>query len=280
MKKEDKPKIVQEMINLAKISNTIALMDMSKLPSRQVMKIKRALSSEIKIKMSRKSLILRALRESGLDGLDGLAAKISGSPALLFSRHDPFKLYSLIKKNRAKSNAKPGDRVDKNVVIPKGPTGIPPGPAISTLQKAGLKTRVEGGKIAVIDDKIVLKAGEQVTDEIAAVFSLLKIEPLEIGLNLTAAWSGGIVFDKEVLDVDVDAYIRDIELAAVSAINLSVNIGYPTKDNINLLIAKAIREIRSLGVEAGLYEPDIMPYIIEKAVRATRALEEKIGTIS
>ena len=281
LKREDKPKIVKELKSLIASHRTVGILDMAKMPARQFLKIKNTITKDgsIKIKMTRKGLIARALAESGKPSLEKLMEHVGNSPAMIFSNGDPFELFSTLKKNRATSSAKVGAVVNKDITIPKGSTGIPPGPAISTLGKVGLKTRVEGGKIAVIDDKIVLRAGQPVTDDLAAVFSLLKIEPVEIGIDLSAAWENEMLYGRDVLNVDVDQYLRDIELAVHAGINLSLNTGYLTKLTAPLAIQLAFWRAKSLCLAANILEKDVIGEILAKAVAEAKALEAKVPAI-
>jgi len=277
-KRDEKAKIVQDIKNLAGTYRTIGVLDMSKLPARQFLKIKNVIASDgnIRIKMSRKGLLARALNESGKPGIEKLTENMSGSPAIIFSNHDPFKLFSILKKNRARTSAKIDAVVEKDVVAPKGPTQISPGPAITTLSKVGLKTRVEGGKISILDQKVILKAGQTVTSEIAAVLGLLKIEPVEIGMKMMSAWEGGTVYGYDILNVDTEQYLRDIEKAVHSATNLSLNSGYITSQTAPMAIQLAFWRAKSLCVSANILEKDVIGEILAKAVAEAKALEEKV----
>lgn len=280
MRREDKIKLVEELKVLMASHGTVGVIDMAKMPARQFLRIKNQITAggDVRLKMARKGLLARALGGSGKPGMSELADGLSGSPALIFSNSDPFKLFSTIKKNRAKSAAKVGAVVTKDIVIPKGPTGIPPGPAISTLGKVGLKTRVEGGKIAVIDDKTVLKAGQPVTDDLAIVLGLLKIEPVEVALRMVSACENGVVYGADVLDVDVEQYLSDIGRAVQGAVNLSLNTGYITKFTAPLAISLAFWRAMSLCVAANILEKDVIGEVLAKAVAEAKALEAKVPT--
>ncbi|MEM7813612.1 MAG: 50S ribosomal protein L10 [Candidatus Aenigmatarchaeota archaeon] len=277
LRREDKAKIVEEVKSLAESHRTVGVLNMSKMPARQFLKIKNAIVAEgVKIKMARKGLLARALKECAKPGMSELAETLGDSPALIFSNLNAFKLFALLKKTRATSAAKAGAIVTKDVVIPKGPTSIPPGPAISTLSKVGLKTRVEGGKIAIIDEKVVLKAGQAVSDELAMVLGLLKIEPIEVALRMTSALEDGTIYSQDVLDVNVEQYVHDIEQAVRAAINVSINTGYVTKLTAPLAISLAFWRAKSLCVAANILEKDAIGELLAKAVAEAKELEAKV----
>jgi large subunit ribosomal protein L10 len=276
MLKNEKPKIVKELTHLIDTHEVIGVINMRKLPTRALQNMRESMRGTAIIKMSRKSLIKKALHESKKE-VKNLEEKLTGVPALLLTNENPFRIFKTLKENKTPASAKPGDIPAKDITIPKGPTPLPPGPSISTLQKAGLKTSVQGGKIAVMADKIVCKAGEKITQEVADVLSLLKIEPMEIGMDLAYVWEDGTIYDRTVLDVSVDDYINDLVRGVQHAVNLSVNTGYPTKLTVPIMIQKAFAEARTLAIEADIIEKEFIDEVLKKAARAAKMLKERTG---
>ena len=84
------------------------------------------------------------------------------------------------------------------------------------------------------------------------------------------------MFAPEALAIDETVFLGQITLAAQQAFNLSVNAAYPTAQTTGAILAKAVREARSLGIEAGVYEKDIIDAIIGKAYRSSLALKELV----
>jgi large subunit ribosomal protein L10 len=251
----------------------VAVANLEKLPGSTQLKIKNAISDVAKIRMAKKSLIIRALKSAKKRDICDLEKHLSGTSTLIFTNENPFKIYGIIKRNRVMASAKGGQVAPKDIFVPKGPTPVPPGPAISTFQKAGLKTRVEAGKIAVMDEKCVVKTGDVISDDVVAVLNLLKIQPMELVMNVVAAWEDGIIYSKDVLDVDPEEYVRGIERAVQCAVNLSVNTNYPTKIAMPFMIQKAFREAKGLCVSANIFEKDFIGDVLAKAVQEARSLE-------
>jgi len=276
MLKKDKPEEVKKLKDLIQNYKVVGILNMHKLPAKQMQKIKNNLSGVAKIRMSKKVLLSKALKETDKKGMEQLIEKIKGEPALLFTNENPFKIFKELKNNRTPVAAKAGDIAAKDITIPKGSTELPPGPAISTLQKVGLKASVQAGKITVLMDRVVCKAGAQITADMVGVFSLLKIEPMEIGIELISAWEDGMIFDKDVLDISVDDYINEIKKCVQYGVNLSVNVGYPTKFTIGLMLQKAFGEARTLCIDANVVEKDFIDEILLKAIREAKSLEVKL----
>ena len=221
--------------------------------------------------------------KKSLEENQALQQKLDGKklePALLFSNENPFKLYRILKESRTPASAKPGDIAIKDITIPQGPTPLPPGPAISTLQKVGLKASVQNGKIAVMQDKVVCRTGDAVTEDLASVLNLLKMEPMEIGLDLIVAYEDGVFYGKDVLDVDQAQYISDLQHAVHQAINLSLNTGCITSFTAPMAVQKAFMEARSLAIESNALEKDFIDAVLAKAVRELKAIESMTGSIA
>ncbi|MBI4163163.1 MAG: 50S ribosomal protein L10 [Candidatus Aenigmarchaeota archaeon] len=275
MRREEKQKEIEELVGLINKYKVIGILNMHKLPARQLLMIKKKLQGKAIIRMSKKTMIKRAF-ESLKDGkadVGKLFDIIKEEPALLFSNNNPFSLFKTIKESRSPASAKAGDVATKDITIEKGSTGLPPGPAISTLQKVGLKASVQDGKIAVMQDKIVCKQGDVINGDTASVLALMKIEPLEIGLDLIAVYEEGMIYAKNVLDVSAEDYLNNLMLAVQQGITLSLEIGYVTKETATIALQKAFREARQIALECSLIEKEFIDEVLMKAVREAKMLE-------
>jgi large subunit ribosomal protein L10 len=272
MLKNEKPKKVEELVDRIKGYSVIGLISIHKMPAKTFQIIRKRLKGTAEIKVTKKTVIERSLEKTGT--LEKMKHYVKGEQGLMLSNETPFRLFKILKENVSQASAKVGDIAPKDIVVQKGPTPIAPGPAISTFQKAGLKTTVQEGKIAVAQDKVVTKAGDEVTEEVASILNLLKIEPMEIGMDLVAALEDNILYTREILDVDTDDYIRSIEMSVQEMINLSLNVNYPTKDSIEAMLSKAFAESRSLAFEANIIDKNFIDDVLAKAAREAKALEE------
>jgi large subunit ribosomal protein L10 len=277
MLKNEKMAEVEKLLETMKGYEVIGVVSIHKMPGRQLQDIKNLLKGKAVIRVAKKSLISLAFEKSGIEGIKQLEEKLHGETAIILTSSNPFKIYKEISKIKSPASAKVGDIALNDIEIKAGPTDLAPGPAITALQKAGLKTKVDAGKIAVMTDKIVLKKGEKVNPDLVTVFAMLKMQPMEIGLNLTAVLEKGVVYDKDVLAIDDEAYSRMISEAITSMVNLSVFIGYPTKETVEIMIQKAFREMKNIGVEANLMEKDVIEDVIAKAQREANALSSTAG---
>lgn len=252
---EVKKREVQDIKDLARKYRVIGIVNMMNLPALQLQRIKQNLK-DIKLKFSKKRLIKIAfdqLKEEKKNILE-LKEKLEGMPALLFTNKDPFELAKVINKNKSKAFAKSGQIAPDDLIIPAGPTDFPAGPMIGELGALGVKTKVDAGKIVILDDKLLVKKGEQINEKQASLLSKLGIEPMQIGLDLLFTYEDGEILSKDVLFVDEELYISNIKKAGSEAIALALEIGYVVEDTVELLLAKACREARKLEEVAKVEE--------------------------
>jgi len=262
-------KIVKEQIEEYPV---VGILNMHKLPGRQLHEIRNKLRGQVVIRMVKKRLIHLILKEKGLEQL---IQHIQGEPALFLSKEDPFKIARVLQKSTSEAPARPGDIAPKDLVVKEGPTNLSPGPVIGELQKVKIPAGVEGEKIVVKRDTVIAKEGEKITGEVADVLSKLEIKPMEIGLNLVAALENGIVYDKDILFVPEGHYLTQLQSASSEAFNLSIYINYYTKENIPVLLRKAKGEADALALNAGIITSSNIGNLLGKARNEAQTLEEK-----
>lgn len=242
MVREEKEREVEKLKKLIEQYPVIGLIDIFKLPSKQLQEIKRNLRGKALIKTTKKTLLKIAMKRSKKKEFEEF---IPQQPAVVFTKLEPFKFYSLIGKLRSPSFAKEGDIAQGDIKITAGPTSLLPGPVISELTRAGIPAGIEEGRIAIKKDVTIAKRGEEISKYLASALRKLRIEPIEVGLNIVAIYEKGKIYKKDVLEL-VNIYPEKLKEAFNQALNLSVNICYPTKENIKYLLAKAFNTAKSL----------------------------------
>ncbi len=253
----------------------IGIVDLTMLPAQLFADVRKKLYPESKIKVTKTRILKRALDDANID-FKGLNELVEGPVGIILTSKNPFELYSFIKKNRTNAPAKPGIEAPNDIIVPAGDTGLPPGPALSTLKAAGLETKVQGPTIEVAADKIVTKQGEIVSQEVATVLSTLNIKPLKVGLKILGVFEKGTIFKPEVLDIDTEQMFNDFVSAHSKAFNLAFSIGYTTKENIELFLQKAFNDSKTLALEANVLTKETTPQLLAKASMQAKALQSAL----
>lgn len=267
---------VQKISPLAEKYKVIGIASLKNFPGALAKELRKKLQGKAVVIVSRTRLIQKALQESKVD-CKGILPYASGSIAVIFTDMDSFELYAFLKRNKVSMPAKAGVIAPDDIVIPAGDTGIPPGPALSDLKAAGLKTVMQGPTISIAEDKVVTKKGEPVSAGIAGALSKLGIKPIMVGLNVLGCLENGQVFPADVLDIDIDALQNNIAAAHLGSFNLAMEVGYFTKETTEALLIKAARQSKAVALEANILSNGTAPQLIAKAGAGAAALEEKIA---
>ncbi len=217
-----KQDVVAEFLKLIEEYPIVGAVDVENLPALQLNRMRAQLRGTVLVKMTKRRLLTHALNASKKENVKELIPYLKGMPALIFTKESPFKLFKILKKNKSKSPIKGGQTAPKDIIVPAGPTSFAPGPIIGELGAFKIKAGIDGGKVAIKEDSLVAKEGTVVSAKLAAILTRLGIEPMDIGLNLTAVWENGLILKKDVLDVDEEQYQSDIASAASWAFNLAM----------------------------------------------------------
>jgi large subunit ribosomal protein L10 len=266
---------VDELVDLLESYDSVGVVDITGIPSRQLQAMRRDLYGSAELRVSRNTLAVRALEEVD-DGLEELTEFVSGQVGLVLTNDNPFGLFRQLEASKTPAPINAGEVAPNDVVIPEGDTGIDPGPFVGELQQVGADARIQDGSIKVLADSTVLEAGETVDQQLASVLSELGIEPKEVGLDLRGVYADGVMFGPEELELDIEEYRDDFASAAAAARNLSVNAAYPTARTAGTLLGKAAGEAKSLGLFAAVESPDLVDDLVAKADAQLRALAAHI----
>jgi large subunit ribosomal protein L10 len=263
---------VQSLVSQIEDSQMIGLVDVEGVGARQLHGIRDSLRGSATIRMARNTLMIRAIEGTKKKGMKGFVEYVTGPVAFIFSDQDPFTLSKFLSDNKAAAPAKGGQVSPKDIVVPAMNTGVAPGPFISELAGLKIPSRVKGGVIHITDDVVAVKEGETISNAMAQMLSRLGIEPMELQLKLIAAFTDGEILTADSFEIDLDQMLGQVIAGHQYAVNLSINVGYPTEDTIALLIAKANVEARSLALDVGFFSPDLLTEFLSKASSETFAL--------
>jgi large subunit ribosomal protein L10 len=273
-----KKEIVARLDNLLKHYPVVGIADLNAVPASQLQQIREKLRDTMLIFMAKKSLLSIALKKAEAEkpGISKLTERFSGLPCLILSEETPFKLANKLAKNKTSAPAKAGQVAPNDILVAAGPTSFTPGPVISELGALGIKTKVESGKLVIQSDKIVAKEGEQIKPALASMLARLGIQPMEIGIRINAAYDNGIIFERDVLEVDADYYVDKLKAAGAEAFGFALELGYVVPENIELLIRKAHTEGLSLALEAGFPAVDTIKLLLGKANAQYEVIKQRI----
>src|SRR5215218_2325739 len=270
---QKKQLMYQELQELPKKYNVIALSKMNKVRATQLMTLRKKFHGQIIIKIIKNKVAQRAFQKvSNISGIEDLSKELEGQCALMFTNISPFKLNLIFSENKVFLPAKGGDLAPKDIIVPAGNTGIPPGPVLSEFKEAKVQTKIDQGSIAVTKDTVVSRSGEVISQKLASLLSKVNIKPIEAGVLVNYAISEGLQFREQDLQLDVEEYIKELQQSYSSALNLAMEVVYFAPETMSTLLSLAYQKSLNVASTAGYLSKDTVEIVINKAQTTAHGL--------
>jgi len=277
---QKKAYMYQQLQELPKKYKVIALVRMEKVRSSQLLPLRKKFKGEVEIVSIKDKVAQKALSTLKIPAIEKLAEKLVGQCVLMFTNMSPIKLNILLGKNKIMLAARGGDKASIDVVIKAGNTGITPGPILTDFKEAGVATKIDQGTVWITKDSVAAKKGDVISTKLATLLSKLDVKAVEAGIILNSALEENLLYSQEELAVDVEKYREAFARAHQEALALSIEIGYITKENINIILARAAQHARSLAIESGFLTDETKKETIQRAHSQAKSVAGKLKNYS
>ncbi|MEA3136197.1 MAG: large subunit ribosomal protein [Thermoplasmata archaeon] len=246
-----------EVDRLAKIltdNPVVAIAEVSGIPAPQMQQMRASLRGQVAVVGSKNRLLAIAIEQAAKSrpGLEALAGKLHGQSVILATKNNPFKLFKSLKAGASMAPLKGGQVAPHDIVIPKGGTPFGPGPIVGELQKVGISAKIEGGKVVIAKESTPVKAGAIVSPELATMLAKLEIRPVELKIDLKAAFEHDTMFLPDALGIDEDFIMGQLGIAVRTANEVSLQTGWITPQTADALLGRAYKQAIALVLEQGL----------------------------
>ena len=233
-----KEKQVKELGENILKSQTLIIANIKNLPSKQFQEIKKSLREHASIKVAKKNIMARTIKNIGGKILE-LEKTINSDCAFVISNLEGFELAGILSKKKTPVFASAGQIAIDNIEVKEGPTDLVPGPAISELNSLGLEISIKEGKIFIKKSKTIIKKGEIISKGAASLLQKLNIQPFKVGLKILAVYD--VQKEKTYTDVEIkpEKYLEEIKTTSNKALGLARKINYYCKETLGYLLARA-----------------------------------------
>jgi len=275
---EDKKAMAEEIKKILSSSKSFVVISATGLPGQQFLEIKKKLEAQgLVVKMIKGKIFVKAAESLGLQGVEKLSPLVSNPSIFIFSdKHNVFELGEIVKRVRAYRKAKPGDKADSEIVIPAGPTGIPPGPMISVFGRLKIPVQPRGSEIHVMRDTVVAKPGQEISDYCVSLLNKLGITPFIVTPKVVVGYEGGIAIPGENLVLDIEGARKMLSEAISIGMTIATEAVIPETFVVEAAIRKAFIRATTLSIELGLVTPANAPTILARAYSRAIALAQEI----
>jgi large subunit ribosomal protein L10 len=266
----------QELQELPKNYNVIALSKMTGVRATQLMTIRKKFRNDIKILIIKNKVAQRAFEKiTSVRGLENLIKELEGQCALMFTNINAFKLNLILNQNKVFMPAKGGDTATREIIIPAGNTGISPGPVLSEFKEANIPTKIDHGSILVTKDTMAARPGDVISPKLASLMSKLNIKPIEAGITVNSAIAEGLLFKESDLKIDLMEYRNEFERSFQEAIALSIELGYLTTETVKPLFVRAQHDAIALAAESEYLSSDTAEFVLRRVETKAKILKDE-----
>lgn len=270
--KMEKRKVVDEAKKYLSSYRTLVLLDMSRVPAKFEVYIRRRLEGIGVVKMIKGNLLLLAMKEMNMENLEEFSKYLTGQNLAIFTNLNPFEIVFVLNKISMPIKARIGEKIDSEIRVPPMKTDLKPGPIMSLFGKLKIPIQVRDGVIWIAKEAVIAKPGDVITPELASVFDRLGIEPRFIKPMVKAVYEEGLVLSSDKLVVDLEAVKQDIGRGVLDAFNLASEVVLPYPDVVKLSVSKAYSRAIKIAAEAGLVTRETANYVFTLALSRAFAI--------
>jgi large subunit ribosomal protein L10 len=270
----------------SKLSNSkiIGIANIMDIPANSLQVIRKKLKGmNIDVKVVKKNLFVKALEKINDPNIKKMIDIIEENKRitilLILPKEDinPFLLNKILEENKSYRSAKEGDILEEDVIIRAGPTNLTPGPVLTELKKYNIKTKVENGKIVITEDALVAKKGQKVDSGLVSLLQKFNITPIPVKIKLLLVYDGKTLYTYDILSTPLEEYINQLRSGFRKVISLAVEISFPTKENIKILLTKAYQNLVKLSLNTGIPTKDTIKDLLKITNRRSIILKEKLN---
>ncbi|MFW6285807.1 MAG: 50S ribosomal protein L10 [Nanoarchaeota archaeon] len=268
----------QKIKDLSNKYSIVGVVDITGLPALQFQRIRASLKGTAEVLIVKKNIVEIVLNELSkkYNKIEELKKQLNGITGLIFTNDNPFSLYQIVKKSKSTAPAKKGSIAPKDIYVKAGPTGFAPGPIIGELGAFKIKAGINAGKVEIKEDSLVVKEGDIISSKLAEILTRLAIEPMEVGLNIKGIYENGLIYQRDILDVDVEQILDKLKSASTDSFKLSIGLNYHTKDNINYFLGNNAKDALALAISSSYIAKETIPYLFSKANNQSIGVAKKL----
>ena len=271
---------VSELAGILSNDGIVGIVDIGGVPAGNMLDMRSSLRDRMTMTMAKKTLIKLAWEQAGLsrDDLDQL---LEGAvqPCIVHSKSlNAFELFAELDKTRQGRAAKEGEKAPLDIVVEKGPTEFGPGPIVGEFNAVGIPAKIDRGKVAIQRTVTVVNEGDTISGDLGIMLAKLGITPIEIGLILTGAIEGGLVFPASSLNLDLDGFKSNVISATSGAFNLACNTRWFSATTMPTLLSKASNEAMAVAIEAGVVNDETVSLFITRANAHAMAISGQLDS--
>jgi len=169
---------------------------------------------------------------------------------LIFSEDSYMDLRTKVEAEVISMPARTGIVAPCDVVIPAGPTGIEVG-KIDLFHKLNISCKTVKAAIEVVKEVKIITKDEKVGEGATQICKLLGIVPFEYKLEFVFVYMDGVILDKSIIDMPLEAVTENFTNFAGQLTALALGADIPNALSVPHFISNAFKQCLAIGEEVG-----------------------------
>jgi len=229
--------------------NKILIVTVDNVGSSHMQSIRKSLRGSAVLLMGKNTLMRKAMREFSRDHpeIEALIPNVYGNIGLLLVNGDIQEVKSKLVSNVVGAYAKIGSLSPVDVVVPKGDTGMDPSKT-AFFQALSIQTKINKGKIEILNDISLIKKGDKVSSSQAALLQMLNIKPFSYGAKIQMVYDDGQLFSAAVLDLTDDDILHRFQQGVHRIASVSLAAGIPTVASVPHSVSNAYQKLIAVSL--------------------------------
>lgn len=233
------------------------IVDCTNVPSKSIALTRRVLKENgLKFMFGKNTYLRAALKDVDTPRANTMKKLLRGNIGVCFVQDNLGLAYDLLTSVTTPAAAKSGSIAPSDVTIEKRVTNIQPGQT-SFFQSLQVPTKITKGNIEIISDVELIKAGDVVNSNQAALLKLLDITPFTYQFVPKFVNDDGEMFDASALSINAELMKEICEAEASKLTALSLATGQFNKASAPHALRKSYLDAIALCVSLGLTDDKI-----------------------
>ncbi|MEZ0289616.1 MAG: 50S ribosomal protein L10 [Sulfolobales archaeon] len=282
MYRPEKQVMLKEAVEILSKMRSMILLDVTDLENRILKYYRARLESEgAVVRVFKNKIFIKAMRESELKNYEKLEKYFNKPMAVIASdKHNVFELANIINRLYSYTKFRAGEKAPFDIVIPAGPTDIPPGPMMSVFGRFKIPVQPREGRIHVIRDTVVVRQGQEIPLELVSLLDKLGITPVVVKPRIIVGYEDGVIFEPEQMKLELEKYLTSIKTAWLHSMNLAAETLVSKEPQvIRLSLLKAYNRSLALARVLGVVSRETISILILDAISNAYKLSLAIGLV-
>eukprot|EP00121_Abeoforma_whisleri_P002475 Awhi_evm1s2221 len=248
-KKEKKSEYFDRFIECVQKYSKILLVCADNVRSSQLAQVRKSLRGKAEIMMGKNTLIRKILSTILADHpeVQSLIPVVRGNIGFVFTNDSLGSIRDILVENKLPAPARAGAIAQSIVIVPAGPTGMPP-EKTSFFQALGINTKINRGLIELVSDVPLLQVGDKVDASQAELLNKMDIRPFSYGLVVKHVYDSGHLYPVSVLDITEADLVAKFMSGITTVAALSLGMNFPTVASVPHSFMNGFKKVLAVAV--------------------------------